>query len=133
MPRGPVPEWARRKEPVCDPHVWASINAAGGLGKHDRTTGHYGELLITGLTSRDEAAEWKKALYRSAYHLHRHGHAPVSMSAKIEPDGQAYRIRFKAVDKTMARGFMLKRYGSDPAHWPYDPRRKGNPDGTTPA
>ena len=125
MPRGPDRQWRRRLEPVVDDWILASVAQAGGLGRHHPETGHYAELVIKGLATRDEAGEWSRALYRCAHFLNRTGQAPVSMSAKIERDGAGYRIRFKAVDKTLARKHVMDKYGPDRSKWPYDPRRKG--------
>lgn len=125
MPRGPVPEWRRRKEPVLDDFIMASINQAGGLGRHHPETGHYATLHITGISTQEEAAEYVKALYRCAHHLNRHGIAPVSMSAKVRRavDGGFF-VEFRAIDKTLARAYVLQRYGSDRSRWPYDPRAR---------
>lgn len=126
MARGPAPGWKARKEPVLDDHIFASVTRAGGIGKHHPQTGHYAELIIRGFADRDEAIEWQRALYRCALYLHRTGQAPVSMHAKVERDGKsAWLIRFKAVDKTIARQHVLDRYGPDRSKWPYDPRRRG--------
>ena len=129
MARSPAPEWRKRKEPVLDDWVLASIHQSGGLGRHHPETGHYGELVITDLADRDEAAEYVRALNRAALHLHRHQIADVGMSAKVERSGERYQIRFKAVDKTLARKHVLERYGPDRSKWPYDPRRR-NADGS---
>jgi hypothetical protein len=83
-------------------------------------------LVITGLADRDEADEYRKALHRCAFYLHRTGAAPVSMSAdraERRPDG-TYAIRFRVVDKTYAKAAVLARYGNDRSKWPYDPRRR---------
>jgi hypothetical protein len=126
MPRGPVPSWTFRREPVTDAYVLASVKQAGGIGHHDPATGHYAEMVIRGLGSMDEAAEWKNSLYRCAHYLNRKGIAPVSMSqAKIERDGTGFLIRFRAGDKTYARQKVLSKYGPDRSKWPYDPRQRG--------
>jgi len=124
MPRSPVPEWRKRKEPVLDHYVLASIEQAGGHGKHDPATGHYATLLINGLADRAEAEEYVRALNRSALHLHRYQIADVGMSAKIERTAEGFVVRFKAIDKTLARQHVLQRYGPDRSKWPYDPRRR---------
>lgn len=124
MPRGPAPGWRRRKEPVLDDHVMASVNQAGGLGQHHPQTGHYATLIIRGIDTRDEADEWSRALYRSAHYLARNKIADVSMSAKIRRDGTKWLIEFRATDKTHARAYMLQKYGADRSKWPYDPRRR---------
>lgn len=124
MPRGDRPEWTRRKEPVADDYIMASVNATGGPGTHDAATGHYGELVLKGLKDRDEAKEWSRALFRSAHYLTRHKLADVSVSAKIERDGTMYRIRYRAIDKTSARAHVMAKYGEDRSLWPYDPRRR---------
>ena len=126
MPRGPAPTWNKRMEPVLDDWIMASINQAGGVGKHHPTTGHYATLRITGLTDQAQAAEYKKALHRCAFYLHRHGKVSVSMHADRpvrEIDG-TYSITFRAVDKTFAKAAVLARYGNDRSKWPYDPRRR---------
>jgi hypothetical protein len=125
MPRGPAPGWRARKEPILDAWILASVEKAGGLGNHHPDTGHYSTLIIRGLTSRDEADEWNRALYRCAHYLNRTGQYPVSMSAKTERDGGKWKITFRAVDKTLARKHVLERYGPDRSKWPYDPRRRG--------
>jgi hypothetical protein len=124
MPRGDRPEWTRRKEPVADDYVMASVNQSGGPGMHEPESGHYAELLLGGLKDRDEAKEWTRALFRSAHWLTRHKVADVSVSTKIERSGTGYRIRYKAIDKTRARAHVLERYGEDRSLWPYDPRRR---------
>ena len=125
MPRGPSPAWRARKEPVVDDWILASVAKAGGLGKHHPQTGHYADLIIRGLADKEEAMEWRRALFRCAHYLNRTKQAPLSMSAKIERDGKGYRIVFRAVDKTLARAHVLARYGPDRSKWPYDPRRRG--------
>ncbi len=125
MPRGPAPPWRARKEPVLDAHILASVEQAGGIGHHDPETGHYAELVIRDLATREEAAEWSRALHRSAYFMSRHGVADVSVKAKISKDGKGYKIVFRAVDKTCARAYVLATYGEDRSKWPYDPRRRG--------
>lgn len=125
MPRGPAPQWRARKEPILDDWIMESVNRAGGIGKHDSVTGHYSELIIADLGSKEEAEEYRRALFRCAYYLHRTGTAPLSMNAKIEKTATGYQIRFKAVDKVMARAHVLAKFGSDRSRWPYDPRRRG--------
>lgn len=127
MPRGPAPQWRARKEPVLDAYVLASVHRAGGPGAHDKTTGRYATMTIAGLASREEAAEYKRALFRSAKYLHRLGMADVSMHCEpIKKDGDTYTLSFRAVDKTWARKLFLERYGNDRSKWPYDPHRRGS-------
>lgn len=126
MPRGPAPAWQARKPPIVDDYILASVTQAGGLGRHHPETGHYAQLIIRGFTSKDEAAEWRRALFRCAHFLNRKGRAPVGMSAgPPERDGSSWKIAFAAVDKTLARKHVLDRYGPDRSKWPYDPRRRG--------
>ena len=124
MPRSPAPEWRKRKEPICDDYVRASVEQAGGVGRHHPETGHYAELVITGLTTRDEAAEYVRGLNRAALWLHRNRGLEVGMSAKAERTATGFQVRFKAIDKTLARQHVLRKYGSDRSKWPYDPRRR---------
>jgi hypothetical protein len=49
--------------------------------------------------------------------------ADVSMAAKVIRDGDEYAVDFRAVDKTMARKFIIDTYGPDPSKWPYIPRK----------
>lgn len=125
MPRGAAPEWRKRKEPVTDEWIMASVNRCGGLGYYDPQTGKYADLIIRGLDTREEAEDWVKALYRCAHWLNRNNIAPVSMSTDpIERNGSGYQIRFRAIDKTMARAHVLARYCKDRSRWPYDPRAR---------
>lgn len=125
MPRGPAPAWRARKQPVVDDWVLASVNEAGGPGKHDPVTGHYARLVIRGLADRGEAEEWRRALYRCAHYLTRAGVADVGVSAVIKRAGSGYLIEYHAVDKTLARKHVMDKYGPDRSKWPYDPRRRG--------
>jgi hypothetical protein len=124
MPRGPAPAWRARKQPVTDDYLLASVSRAGGLGKHHPGTGHYSELVIRGLDTKEEAAEWKRSLHRCAYFLHKNGIADISVKTKIERDGKKYAIRFTAINKAHVYRFMIERYGEDRSLWPYDPRRR---------
>lgn len=124
MPRGPSPVWKQRKEPILDAHVLASINQAGG--KYDPETGHYAVIRYTGCDTRERAAEIKRALHRSAMYLHRHKIASVGMHAEIIREGDTFTVEYRAVDKTMARKYVVEKYGTDPNKYPYFARRKGN-------
>jgi len=119
MPRGPAPAWRVRKEPVADNWLLASVNEAGGHGKHHPDTGMYAEMIMRGLANRGEAEEWKRALHRSAVYLHKWGLADIGVTAKIERSGSGYIIRFAAVDKTHAQNYVVSTYGPDPTRWPY--------------
>lgn len=125
MPRGPAPQWRARKPPVSDEYILAAIEQAGGPGKHDATTGHYGTLVIRDLADRAEAAEWKASLFRCAHWMTRHGIADVSISqCNVERDGAGYKITFRVTDKTIARKHQLETHGTDRSKWSYDPRRR---------
>lgn len=128
MPRGPSKGWNRRKPPITDNYIQASIDKAGGHGNHDPATGHYAEIIIRGFDSLegdDGAREFRASLFRCAWYMTRHGTASVSADAKIERDGDGYKIRFKAIDKIYAVNHHLKTHGTDRSKWAYDPRRRG--------
>ena len=124
MPRSATPEWKRRKEPILDHLLHASVAHVNGV--YHPETGHYGELIYQGIDTRERAAEIKRALFRAGKHT---GH---SVSAKIEKSGDGYLIRFKAIDKNMARKYMLDHYGADRTRWPYSPFRR-DPNYDSPA
>lgn len=123
MPRGPAPTWRARKAPVVDDWIMAAVAQAGGIGKHDEA-GHYHTLVIKGLASREEADEWRKALYRCAHWMSRNGIAAISVTVKIRRAGDGYRIEYGVYDKVMARKHILDTYGPDRTKWAYDPRRR---------
>lgn len=114
MPRAGAPEWRRRKEPVLDHLLIASVSQVNGVHNAE---GHYGELVYAGCESKTRADEIKRALYRAGKHT---GH---SVHAKVEKHGSEWQVRFKAIDKTMARKYMLSHYGDDRTKWPYSPWR----------
>jgi hypothetical protein len=124
MPRSPAPEWAKRKEPIMDDFVFASINAANG--KHDPDTGHYATLVYAGCSDRERAKEISNRLFSSALWLTKHKKASVSMSTKIKPasDG-TYSVEYVVINKAHARKFVLEKYGTDRSKWAYDPRKTG--------
>lgn len=123
MPRSASPEWRRRKEPVLDDYIRASIRLANG--KCDPETGHYSTLVISGIGSREDAKEVKRALHRSALWLHRNTDLNCSMSATIKKnlDG-TFGVEFRAINKDHAHAYMVRQYGEDPTKWPYSPWRR---------
>lgn len=126
MPRGPGPAWRTRKPPVLDHWLMASVERAGGIGRHHPETGHYAELVIA-CADVTEARQYSQALYRCARYLSKWQLADVGVSVdkpKRRPDGKVA-VRFRAVDKTLARQHVMQKYGTDRSKWPYDPRRKG--------
>lgn len=110
MPRGPAPNWSAKKPPYTHDHVQASV--ARGLNAE---TGHYGTLIYSGCETKERALEIKRSLYRCAKHL------GYSMHAEIEPAGDGYQVRFKAIDKAAARAYVRKKYGD---RMPYNPYTK---------
>jgi hypothetical protein len=123
MPRGEAPEWRRRKLPITDELIQASVNRSNGM--FDPETGHYGLLVYSGLESRDDAAEYKNSLFRCAKYL---GYSVWVGQPKKDADG-TYSLEFRAINKAHARRWILAQHGNDRSAWPYDPRRKGNADG----
>jgi hypothetical protein len=115
MPRGPAPAWKARKEPLLDDHVLASVSAA----EMNAENGRYGELIYAGCPDEERALEIKRALFRAAK---RQGY---SISAHVEKAGQAYQVRFVAIDKLAARRYIVEKYGPDRTAWPYNPRQRG--------
>lgn len=113
MPRGPDRQWRRRKEPQTHQHVMASVKA----GLTDTSRGFYTELFYTGIETEERAVEIRRALFRAAKNLE------YSIRAEVEslPSGK-YQVRFRAIDKTKARAWMVKTYGPDRSKWPYNPR-----------
>jgi hypothetical protein len=124
MPRGAAPAWRQRKEPVRDDWVLASIQRRPRPGPD----GHHAELHITGLDTREMAREEIRALHRSARFLTKYSEHNVGVRAHIRKTSSGYYVQFWAVDKTAAKKYVLDTYGPDRSKWPYDPRRKGNPD-----
>ena len=117
MPRGPAPEWTRRKEPVLDHYLQASIDLADGIP--DPETGHYGLLHYTGINDRERAKEIKRALYRAGRHVGVSVHAEI-----VRADDKTFTVAFRSIDKTHAKKYILAKYGTDRSNWPYDPRRR---------
>jgi hypothetical protein len=120
MPRGAAPEWRRRKEPLTDHLIKASVDAVNGIP--DGETGRYGTLTYTGMDSKERAQEIRKSLFRCAKYL------GFSMHAK-PPAKQAdgtYSIELTAISKKHAQAFVARTYGPDRSKWPYDPRRKNS-------
>jgi hypothetical protein len=118
LARGTAPEWRRRKEPVLDEYVLASINS---VPSYSPDTGHYGKLVYTGCETPERGAEIVQALHRSARHL------GVSLSATVTPaDDGTYSVEFTAINKAHARAYVLAKHGKDRSQWPYDPRKRGS-------
>lgn len=112
------------KEPNCRAHLQHSVDEAGG--KHDQATGYYATLRYAGCDTEERAKEIKNALFRAARGL------GYSVDAKVhhdDSDGSWY-VEFAAVNKDHARAYVTKKYGTDPARWPYHPNRaqKANPE-----
>lgn len=104
----------------------ASVQRAGGPGRHHPETGHYAELVIV-CADITEAREYSRALYRAGRYLSKWRIADIGVSAdrpKKRPDGK-YGVTFRAVDKTLARYHVMQKYGRDRSQWPYDPHRRG--------
>ena len=113
MPRAGAPQWRRVKPPDLTEHVQASVNQANGV--HNEL-GHYAELIYSGIEDRPRAELIKRNLHNAARRL------GFSMSAKVERDGEGYRVRYRAIDKVHARAYMLSHYGEDSSKWPYHPK-----------
>jgi hypothetical protein len=118
MARGPAPEWRRRKLPITDEYINASVNLVNGV--HDPESGHYGLLVISGLESRDEAVEYKNSLFRCAKYL---GYS-VWVDKPVKDANGSYSLIYRAINKAHARRWILSQHGTDRNAWPYDPRRK---------
>ena len=108
-----------REQPDLSAYVQASIDAASGTC--DPETGHYATLHYTGIGTRERADEIKRALFRAARYLE------CSMSATVHRSDDGYWVEFRAISKKHARAYMIKKYGTNRANWPYSPRR-GDPN-----
>jgi hypothetical protein len=118
MPRGPVPEWRKRKEPILD----AYINAAISLKPMD-DNGAYGTLVYNDVATLAEVKELSNALRRSAYHLK----VSVGVRHKEDPDHPGHwAITYTVYDKAHAKAWLIATKGPDRSQWKYDPRKKGS-------
>lgn len=125
MPRGGLPNYKMRLEPILDKYVMMSIELANG--EHNADTGHYATLTIEGATSRDSAHEIVKALNRSAYHLNKKLQPKVGIAYKIiKKSDRTYDVEFRAVHKSYAKAYVIQTYGEDPKGWPYWSRMKAD-------
>jgi hypothetical protein len=125
MPRG---NQRLRKEPITDDWIWESIKRGGGLGNHHPRTGHYATLTMR-CDNADEAAEYRRSLFRCAYYLARTGQAPVSVFMEpVERAGGKFVFDFTIVDKSYARSHHLAKRGKDRSKWPYDPIMRRSPE-----
>lgn len=107
--------YLRRKEPIVDHLVMASVDGAGGPGKHD-DQGHYKHLTYFGCETEARAKEIRQALFRCARYL------KVSMSATAHrSDDGTWQVDFFAVNPDHARAYVVGRYGTDRTKWAYDP------------
>lgn len=116
MPKGPAPQWRKRKEPIMDEHLRASIEAVESCNPEN---GFYGTLVYTGCKDEARAKEIKQALYRSANHF------GVSLKTEIIQDEKTgeFSVVYTAINKTYGRKYILETFGKDRAKWPYDPRQ----------
>jgi len=116
VPRGPAPQWKRRKEPILDDYLKASVDQVNGA--HDER-GWYGLLVYAGCENYERAKEIKRALYRSGLHT------GYSVWAEIVKAGDGtWQVHFRAISKKHARAYVVNKHGTDRSQWPYDPRRK---------
>ena len=122
MPRGPAPGWRARKQPVCDPHVLASVEQANG--KYDPATGFYAWIVMR-LDPEDDAREWHNALRRAAVYLYSKGIADIGIHVEQGSDAKGRYLKYVAINKTHTHKYMIERYGTDRSKWPYDVHRRG--------
>lgn len=114
MPKGGLPDYRRRKQPVLDDFLRASVDEAGG--KHDPETGWYKVKHITGIANNAELKEVIRALHRSKRHV------GVSVTATpIRQKNGGYTVEFAAVHRDFARAYVAARYGDN---LPYNPHRR---------
>lgn len=110
MGRRPVHSMKPRKEPILDHYVQASIE--GGMDD----AGHYKELVYAGVEEHERALEIRRALFRSAKHLE------VSLKCDVETDAAGlHHVRFKAIDKAIARAHIARQAEGDPSRLAYNP------------
>lgn len=101
MPRAPHPKGGRpRTQPVLDALIQKSIDDAGGI--YDPETGAYAEVVLTGLRSKDHAAEIIRSMYRSARFMK---YSLPKPKTEPSPDG-GYQIRYRVHDKELARKYV---------------------------
>lgn len=102
------------RQPVLDDQVKASMNVVGGV--FDPTNGFYGVIHYTGCETEERAKEIIQGLHRAAKRI------GVSMSAKaLREDDESWTVKYFAIDKAMARKYVLEHYGEDRSKWPYSP------------
>jgi hypothetical protein len=117
VPRGPLPEYRRRKEPVLDHVLQACLDQAGG--KHDPQTGRYGILHWTGCETRDRVTEIVRALYRSARHMN----LSLPYPDVVKQPDNTFTIVVQPAHKSFGRKHQIATKGTDRSQWAYDPKK----------
>lgn len=112
MGRMPIHGMKPRKEPILDDFVQASI--AGGMDD----AGHYRELVYQGVEQQERAIEIRRALFRSAKHL---GVSLKCDRPEQDPITGHWSIRYKAIDKAIARAYIAAQAEGDPSKLAYNP------------
>lgn len=121
MPRGPERQWRKRKDPDTEHLVMASVQ--GGLVNADR--GFYKRLQFDGIETLERAHEIRRSMFRCAKRV------GYSLKADVVSTTAGFAVVFFAIDKTKARAWMIKTYGTDRTRWPYNPRRPNPSKGPT--
>lgn len=109
MGRLPIHAMQQRKPPILDHFIQASID--GGRDE----AGHYKELIYAGVEDQDRAVEIRRALFRSAKHL------KVALKADVETVAGVHQIRYRAIDKAVARAYVTQKAKGDPSQLDYNP------------
>lgn len=89
-------------------------------------------LVYSGIETLDRAHEIRRGLFRCARHRGISADAGPSrvvddpQAMGVHATGGGFELRFRVWSKNTARARHVRTYGTDRAHWPYDPRRAKN-------
>lgn len=123
MPRGALPNYKQRLEPILDNYLMKSIELSNGA--YHPETGFYSILTIEGAASRDSAQDIVRALYRSKYHLNKKLNPKIGLYNKVSKNkAGTYDVEFAAVHLSYAKKYITDEYSEDASKWPYNPRAK---------
>ena len=110
MPSGPGSPLRPRAPHTVEAHPYIAAALKAGFEK---------PFAWAGLESRERARLCKQGLFNAA----KGQKPPVSVSVDIEPEpGGTWRCTFVLHDKTVAKAYVMSKYGKDRTQWPYRAR-----------